>query len=259
MRPRHTLALATALFATGLPQAQALAQAQAPATAAATPACAVNAPALAAGQHSGGCQDGRAHGPGRVTDPATGHTLFEGDFHQGDRHGQGRYSPPGGDTYQGQWQRDQRHGHGRLDFGPASPWHGDRYEGQWQANQFHGQGRYRWVHGDVYEGPWKEGQQTGPATAGQQRRAAYLAALLNALPATQHHVCALAPTPGQPGTPARARVLSVVEDRLQLQPQPQPQQQPPQPQAPTQAGANTQAPPAAPFWSPAAAWRPCAP
>lgn len=199
-----TMALA-GLLATALPAG---AGAQEPAA----PGCTVVAPELAAGRYSGPCVDGRAHGQGRITDPTTGHTLYEGGF-----------------------ERGLRHGHGRFTFGPGSPWQGDRYEGQWQADRFHGHGRYRWVHGDVYEGPWAHGEQAGPPTAGQQRRAAHLAALVQALPATGHQVCTLKPQAGQP---AQARVLSIVDDRLQLQP-------------------DGTAPTSAPFWSPAAGWRPC--
>ena len=38
---------------------------------------------------------------------------------------------------------------------------GDSYEGEWAADQRHGHGRFVSLHGDVYEGGWVHGQRSG--------------------------------------------------------------------------------------------------
>ena len=38
---------------------------------------------------------------------------------------------------------------------------GDSYEGEWVANQRHGHGRFVSRNGDVYDGGWAHGQRSG--------------------------------------------------------------------------------------------------
>ena len=43
-------------------------------------------------------------------------SIYEGDFHEGKRHGTGKYTYPNGDTYEGEWHQGQKHGKGVFTF-----------------------------------------------------------------------------------------------------------------------------------------------
>ena len=66
-----------------------------------------------------------------------------------------------GCRYEGEWQNDEPHGEGKLEFP-----NGDSYEGSVcpPASTFHGRGRYNWADGRSYEGDWKWGKIDGMGT-----------------------------------------------------------------------------------------------
>lgn len=79
--------------------------------------------------------------------------LIEGEYRVGDagrveRHGRGEFQS-GPERYNGEWDRDRMHGHGRYAFATGAV-----YEGELAANCFHGTGTYRWADGAWYEGGW---------------------------------------------------------------------------------------------------------
>lgn len=72
---------------------------------------------------------------------------------------QGRYAWPNGDSYNGEWLDDKRHGKGIDTY--AS---GHRYTGEFADGQRHGQGTYTFPDGESYVGEWREGKRHGVGT-----------------------------------------------------------------------------------------------
>lgn len=83
--------------------------------------------------------------------------VYEGDFVNGVRHGQGKYHFSNGDMYAGEWCDDEMHGQGRMHYHK-----GMYYEGQWDHGRHHGRGRYVWIEArEEYEGEFQHNDQTG--------------------------------------------------------------------------------------------------
>ena len=128
----------------------------------------------------------RAHGVGKLTF-ANG-DVYEGPFHQGQRHGKGKLTyAEFGDEFVGEWRGDKQHGHGRFSFADGSYYEGDHsegvaygkgekvfkgdtakeagyadgttYIGQWQDNEFHGRGTLTGPDDEVIrDGEWRNGE-----------------------------------------------------------------------------------------------------
>jgi len=58
-----------------------------------------------------------------------------------------------GDVYEGEFKNDKRHGEGKYTFAD-----GDVYEGNWKDGKRHGEGKMTYADGSVYEGNWKDGK-----------------------------------------------------------------------------------------------------
>lgn len=58
--------------------------------------------------------------------------------------------------YEGEWQKDKKHGQGICYFPDKSV-----YEGSFSGDVFDGYGKYTWNNGDVYIGDWVNGQMEG--------------------------------------------------------------------------------------------------
>jgi hypothetical protein len=58
---------------------------------------------------------------------------------------------------------DRREGRGKYTWGRGK-WAGESYEGGYVDDKRHGEGTYRFATGDVYKGPWAEDRITGFAT-----------------------------------------------------------------------------------------------
>ncbi len=121
--------------------------------------CLVLDPELQA-SYSGGCKDGKAEGRGT----AKGSAVYEGEFHEGKKHGRGVKSWPWGDRYEGDFAEDAKHGSGLYTWGERSAFAGDRYEGGFANDKRNGYGVYFWGSGDSYAGPWKDDAVAGRAT-----------------------------------------------------------------------------------------------
>lgn len=154
--------------------------------------CKVLDPELAQGIYSGECRGGLAHGAAlvQVKNPA-GVVIasYQGEFVAGRKEGMGRKTYTNGDVYEGQWHQDQRHGHGFYAYGSTSPWVGDRYEGAWRDDLMQGYGRYIWASGDTYAGAWNKGEPTNKITPVQARRALYLKNFQKNIADTSGQVC----------------------------------------------------------------------
>lgn len=73
------------------------------------------------------------------------------------RHGFGKHI--NGDqrlTYEGVWDNDKMHGHGRLTFADGSS-----YDGDFQLNFFEGIGTFTWPDGAQFIGTWQRSKPVG--------------------------------------------------------------------------------------------------
>ena len=132
---------------------------------------------------SGACEGGRAAGEGRaVWTTARGEEIYEGQYRDGSRHGQGTAAWPDGRRYDGAWQDGKQHGKGAFisadgtryegewqdgkmpDQGVIAWSSGERYEGAWQDKKPHGRGTKTWSYGPRYEGEWRDGKEHGRGT-----------------------------------------------------------------------------------------------
>ena len=85
--------------------------------------------------------------------------VYEGQWKDNERNGQGIMRFADGEVYVGTWKDGKMHGYGTYTFE-----NGDVYEGQWKGGKKDGYGTYTFEDGDVYEGQWKEGEIDGQGT-----------------------------------------------------------------------------------------------
>ena len=60
---------------------------------------------------------------------------------------------PNGNIYEGEWKDDNRHGQGTFYYVT-----GASYSGEWNNGLIHGYGIYNYVNGDIYEGDFVLGR-----------------------------------------------------------------------------------------------------
>ncbi len=109
---------------------------------------------FATGCLSGNCQTGI----GVFVSP--NRDRYEGEFMDGDRHGQGtQYHANGSVEYRGSFRDNQRNGTGAYYYP-----NGDRYVGQFAANIPNGKGTYYFTDGDKFIGQFRNGKRNGPGT-----------------------------------------------------------------------------------------------
>eukprot|EP00741_Cyanophora_paradoxa_P025073 tig00000342_g24201.t1 len=104
-------------------------------------------------------QSGRPHGRGIWTKPSlSGRTQqeYSGDWHDGMRHGKGRYSYENKDVYEGEWRESRRYGRGQMKY-----CNGDLYEGEWVNDRRDGFGSMRYAGREYYEGMWRQDARDG--------------------------------------------------------------------------------------------------
>ena len=78
--------------------------------------------------------------------------TYKGDWQDGYKmQGQGRFTEPTGNYYDGEWVKGVRCGYGVYMYPD-----GENYVGQWKDNCRHGYGKYTFVSGKVWEGEWIE-------------------------------------------------------------------------------------------------------
>ena len=72
--------------------------------------------------------------------------MYEGEFSQGKKHGNGTLKYSNGTIYKGEWRNDKEHGQGKLSC------YGDVYEGNWLEGKRTSYGKLTYSNGTVYEG-----------------------------------------------------------------------------------------------------------
>ena len=112
--------------------------------------------------YSGGCSQRMVHGQGTATlaDAAVGDARYSGEWRDGHASGQGTLTLPSGNRYVGEFLNGLRHGQGRW----TNVVDGFNYEGGWSDGLLSGQGTATWADGARYVGEWREGRQNGQGT-----------------------------------------------------------------------------------------------
>ena len=80
--------------------------------------------------------------------------LYEGEFKNGNFHGQGTLTHSNGSIYKGDFKDHYKTGYG-VYFIKSGEWYGDKYEGQFKDGNFHGKGTYTHKNGTVYKGEYR--------------------------------------------------------------------------------------------------------
>ena len=75
------------------------------------------------------------------------YSIYEGQWENGQRKGQGKIYYPNGSIYEGNWKYDCYNGKGRLIHSE-----GDVYDGDWINNKKNGKGIYYHLNGEKYVG-----------------------------------------------------------------------------------------------------------
>eukprot|EP01090_Pellita_catalonica_P018096 TRINITY_DN569_c0_g1_i1.p1 TRINITY_DN569_c0_g1~~TRINITY_DN569_c0_g1_i1.p1 ORF type:complete len:722 (-),score=101.82 TRINITY_DN569_c0_g1_i1:57-2222(-) len=106
-------------------------------------------------EYNGEMVKGEFHGYGVYQD-AAGTTIYEGDFQNGKRHGNGKLTTPRW-FYQGTFRDNKMEGTGRYTYS-----NGDVFQGGFLANKPHGKGQYLYKDsGELIEGSWENGKHIG--------------------------------------------------------------------------------------------------
>ena len=91
------------------------------------------------GQWSGGLR----HGTGILTFKGPEKHFYSGEWNQDQKHGWGVMQYPSGSAYEGEWEADRKHGFGTMYWTKSQ----QRYRGGWKDNQPHGVGEHVWYGG----------------------------------------------------------------------------------------------------------------
>ena len=94
--------------------------------------------------------------------------MYDGEYKDGKRHGQGVIIWAQGNKYVGEWKDDNMHGQGTYTYVDKPQWNGppqdETYTGEWKDGRKHGQGTYVYGGGGRYVGEFKDGEQNGQGT-----------------------------------------------------------------------------------------------
>lgn len=82
-------------------------------------------------------------------------SRFEGQWHDGRRHGKGHMKCENGDVYEGEWLNGQPHGKGKLHAKHS------KYVGEWANSLKHGQATEEWDDTSAYTGSYTHGKKHG--------------------------------------------------------------------------------------------------
>lgn len=102
---------------------------------------------------SGNCYDGKGK------EVYTTGDIYEGDFVDGLRHGQGTYTAKNGDVYVGQFAKGGYNGKGRYRFANSQI-----YDGDWIDSKRQGKGKFTYADGKIYEGEFANNLRQGQGT-----------------------------------------------------------------------------------------------
>lgn len=125
-------------------------------------------------EYNGEWEDGIREGKGKAKLPRfqnsvfVGFVVYEGQFKDGNWHGEGTVLYPDGAKYTGPFKEGAYHGHGIAEYADGSV-----YDGEWESNVKCGSGLLQYPDGQRYEGEWKDDLQDGKGTYTQARGVVY--------------------------------------------------------------------------------------
>jgi len=82
--------------------------------------------------------------------------YYEGQWHEGLKHGMGTRTWSSGERYEGSWKENKRHGYGTQTYVDGST-----YEGGWCEDQEYGYGKKTKANNEVYSGGFRDGVEHG--------------------------------------------------------------------------------------------------
>ena len=109
------------------------------------------------GKYEGEYKNGNWHGQGTYT--WTDGDTYIGEFRDGNINGQGTMIFANKATYIGEFRDGKKHGQGTMIFTSGS-----KYVGEHRDGKKYGQGTYTWANGDTYVGEWKDDYRNGYGT-----------------------------------------------------------------------------------------------
>ena len=123
-------------------------------------------PAYLSGMHHPGRQYGKLHSIKLSGEKERGALLYDGEWKDGKRHGEGReFDTFGSLVYTGEWRDGVRHGKGEFyaqEIGGTGTGRYLHYVGEFSGGAFHGEGKEYAEQGDLlYVGPFVEGLRDG--------------------------------------------------------------------------------------------------
>jgi len=106
-------------------------------------------------EFTGHFESGEFHGRGKLVYGETDRlNHFEGNFQHGERSGVGTLEWADGRTYTGEWDANLICGNGVLRYAPDDRYGRVQYEGEFYKDMRHGHGRLEWYDGKSFEGEW---------------------------------------------------------------------------------------------------------
>lgn len=105
--------------------------------------------------YTGNFESGEFHGYGKLVYGETDRlNHFEGNFSLGERSGAGTLEWADGRAYSGEWDTNLICGNGVLRYAPDDRYGRVQYEGEFYKDMRHGHGRLEWYDGKSFEGEW---------------------------------------------------------------------------------------------------------
>lgn len=114
------------------------------------------------GEYTGGWRSGKPNGIGTLAYSNNGDLIvYEGEWKNGIRSGEGRMIFANGDIYEGEWASDAPNGSGSCTWAE-----GDirTYIGEFKNGFLNGQGKAVYANGNIYEGQWRNSLRSGIGT-----------------------------------------------------------------------------------------------
>jgi len=116
----------------------------------------------------------------KATSSSTASGTYQGQMQGDQRHGQGKFTYPNGDTYDGQWIDNKASGQGTFKT------RGSLYSGSWECDLKHGQGEERFFEDKedkktklVYVGEFRQGYRHGYGELTWQDESCYVGRFVN--------------------------------------------------------------------------------
>jgi hypothetical protein len=108
------------------------------------------------GEYYGEIKNGKRNGTGVNVN---GSNMYNGQWKDNKRDGEGTMVFANGDKYDGKWKDDKMNGEGIGIYKS-----GGEYNGDWKDDKRHGRGKYTYKNGVEYNGEWKDDKMNGECT-----------------------------------------------------------------------------------------------